>query len=262
MNQSAVESIRVLHVDDDEAFTDLTAVFLEREEDRIVHEAVSCVSDGLERLAEGGIDCVVSDFDMPGRDGIEFLDAAREDHPAVPFILFTGKGSEEVASEAISAGVSDYLQKQYGTEHFELLANQITNHVERTRTQRALEARESHLRQAQAVANLGSWQLDLTTDQLYWSEEVYTLFELPVEESLTYEEFLEFVHPDDRAYVDEEWSNALDGDEYSIEHRIVTRTGETRWVRERAEIHVDGEGTPTTALGVVQDISDRKTDEG
>ncbi len=70
---------------------------------------------------------------MPGQDGLEFLEAVRETHPTFPFILFTGKGSEELASEAISADVTDYQQKGPGTEPYDLLANRITKAVSRRR---------------------------------------------------------------------------------------------------------------------------------
>ncbi len=129
------ESVRVLHVDDGADFADLTATYLERESDRLDVETATDPVAALDRL--DGVDCVVSDYDMPDVDGIEFLDAVREDRPDLPFILFTGKGSEEVASEALRRGATDYLRKG-GTERYELLANRIENAVEGYRaTQRA-----------------------------------------------------------------------------------------------------------------------------
>lgn len=123
------DTIRILHVDDDPNLADLTTTFLTREDDRFKIETAHTVSDGLDHLAETDFDCIVSDYDMPGRNGIEFLKAVREEYPDLPFILFTGKGSEEVASDAIFAGVSDYLQKRSGTEQYQLLANRILSAV-------------------------------------------------------------------------------------------------------------------------------------
>uniref|UniRef100_UPI003EBA954A PAS domain S-box protein n=1 Tax=Halobaculum sp. EA56 TaxID=3421648 RepID=UPI003EBA954A len=90
----------------------------------------------------GDVDCVVSDYEMPGRNGIDFLERVREEYPELPFILYTGKGSEEVASDAISAGVTDYLQKGSGTDQYTVLANRIKNAVGRYRAERA---RQRHL---------------------------------------------------------------------------------------------------------------------
>jgi PAS domain S-box-containing protein len=137
--------VHVLHVDEDSSFVEAAAALLEREDDRVAVETATDASEGLDRIADGAFDCVVSDYEMPGRNGIEFLDAVREDHPDLPFILYTGKGSEAVASDAISAGVTDYLQKQGGTSQYAVLANRVTNAVEQYRSQRELEASQQRL---------------------------------------------------------------------------------------------------------------------
>ena len=137
---STSDAIRVLHVDDEPGVAELTAEFLERQDDRFSVETAADVDEAQDRLAAGDFDCVVSDYDMPGTNGIEFLTAIREERPEFPFILFTGKGSEEIASDAISAGVTDYLRKGSGTDQYELLANRITNAVSQVRAERRLEA--------------------------------------------------------------------------------------------------------------------------
>ena len=132
--------IRVLHVDDDPDLAEVAATFLERQDDRFAVEIAASAREGRDRLDAGEFDCVISDYDMPGRNGIEFLEAVREEYPDLPFVLYTGKGSEEVASDAISAGVTDYLQKERGTSQYEVLANRVRNAVEQYRaTQRAAE---------------------------------------------------------------------------------------------------------------------------
>jgi len=112
------EQARVLHVDDELDFADLTETFLERKTDRLVIEAATRATEGLKAIRDRLPDCVVSDYHIPGMDGLEFLQAVREECPDLPFILYTGRGSKEVASEAISAGATDYLQKGGGTEQY------------------------------------------------------------------------------------------------------------------------------------------------
>jgi len=140
------ELIRVLHVEDESDIVELTRMHLERkvEGERFDIESVREASEGLERLSETEFDCVISDYEMSGMNGIEFLKRVREEYPNLPFILFTGRGSEEIASDAISAGVTDYLQKG-GSEKYDILANRMRNYVERRHAQR------EHQRQLNAI---------------------------------------------------------------------------------------------------------------
>lgn len=137
--------IRVLHVDDEPEFAALTARLLESIDDRFVVSTAVGPDEGCRLVETESVDCIVSDYDMPGQNGVDFLHRLREVRPSLPFILFTGKGSEEVASDAISAGVTDYLQKSAGTEQYTVLANRIINAVERVRAKETAEATEQQL---------------------------------------------------------------------------------------------------------------------
>lgn len=138
--------IRVLCVDDEPDFADLTATYLERRNGRFAAETATGPDGGSAVIEERPPDCIVSDYDMPKMNGVEFLRAVREDHPELPFILFTGKGSEEVASEAISAGVTDYLQKGSGTHQYTVLANRVTNAVAQARAEDQLQEERRRFR--------------------------------------------------------------------------------------------------------------------
>ncbi|ELZ85874.1 PAS/PAC sensor signal transduction histidine kinase [Haloferax elongans ATCC BAA-1513] len=120
--------------------------------------------------------------------------------------------------------------------------------------------RQIHFDQAQEIADIGSWHLDLREDTFHWSKNCYRIFGVPQNVSMTFERFLSRVHPDDRSEVEAAWNAALNGDPYDIEHRIVV-DGETRWVRERGELEYDSTGEPVRAIGVVMDITTRKARE-
>jgi len=138
--------IRILHVDDDPGLAELVSSYLRKEDSQFEIVSARSASDGLEKLAATEVDCIVSDYDMPKQNGIEFLEAVREDHADLPFILFTAKGSEDVASDAISAGVTDYLQKEVGTEQYAVLANRIRNVVDKWHAEREAEQTKRRLK--------------------------------------------------------------------------------------------------------------------
>ena len=137
--------------------------------------------------------------------------------------------------------------------------------AERARLTASLQESQKGLSRAQAMAQLGSWQLDLETDHLSWSDEVYRIFGLqPQEFAATYEAFLEHVHPDDRADVDAAYSGSLaeDRGSYEIEHRVVRAdSGEVRIVLERCEHVRDHAGQIMRSVGMIHDITERKRAE-
>lgn len=131
---------------------------------------------------------------------------------------------------------------------------------ERRRMELALHRNEDDLRRAQAVAQVGSWRLDLRSNALFWSDEAYRIFGITPGAPLTYETFLGCAHPDDRAEVDRRWKAALAGEPYDLEHRIVAR-GQVRWVRERADLQRDEHGLVLGGIGTTQDITEHKRNE-
>jgi PAS domain S-box-containing protein len=250
------DPIRVLHVEDDPEFARLTATFLERGDPEFDIVAADSAEEGAEQLADGEFDCVVSDYDMPGRTGIEFLRSVRESRPNLPFVLFTGKGSEEIASDAISAGATDYLQKGAGAEQYELLANRIENAVSRAQSEQA----ERHLRElaenTDRVLYIFShdWTELLFINSAYealWGRSVETLRDDPTD-------FLNGIHPEDHSVTHESMERMSNGETIEREIRVDERTGFGRWVHVRGEPITDEAGEVVRVAGFVTDITERK----
>ncbi|WP_115864876.1 response regulator [Halorussus litoreus] len=132
---------RVLHVDADADFAGVAARTLDGEYDMNV-TTVDRGEAALEAVEREQFDCVVSEYDLPDGDGLELLDALRAIDAEIPFVLLTGKGSERVASDAISAGVADYLPKSDGEstagerDQFAVLADAIDNAIARRQSER------------------------------------------------------------------------------------------------------------------------------
>lgn len=123
--------ISVLCVDDEPGMAELIKTFLEGANEGLTVTTATTATEAMAEYDVGTFDCIVSDYDMPEVDGLAFLDLVRADHPDLPFVLFTGRGSEEIASEAISAGVTDYMQKTLGTDQYQVLARRLRNAVAR-----------------------------------------------------------------------------------------------------------------------------------
>ncbi|SDY39969.1 response regulator [Halopenitus persicus] len=174
------DTIRVLHADDDEMICDLVQDFLEQLDNQISVVTVTSPDAGLERYEDESIDCVVSDYEMPGTNGLEFLKAIREEYPNLPFILFTGKGSEEIASEALNAGADSYLQKD-GTESYELLANRIRTVVGRRRSERKAKIAQDRLLALYEQTD-GFYIVDNDWTVTYWNEVMEQRSGVPADE--------------------------------------------------------------------------------
>jgi PAS domain S-box-containing protein len=127
----------------------------------------------------------------------------------------------------------------------------------RKQAEQLLRESEADLRRAQVVAQTGSWRLDVQRNQLIWSDENHRIFGIPKGTPLTYETFLSIVHPQDLAFVSNAWLSALAGEPYDIEHRIVVG-GETKWVRQRAELEFNADGSVRGGFGSTQDITELK----
>lgn len=145
------ELISVLHVDDYPPLHDLLKHNLKKQDERFTIHSEASAEAGAEYLRKNTVDCIVSDYSMPGMDGLAFLEAVRAEYPDLPFIFYMRKGAATIATKALDAGADDYLEKQLDTTQYDLLANKITTLVEKHRA----EGRLAHLEQQQHVADGG-----------------------------------------------------------------------------------------------------------
>ncbi|MFW5900537.1 MAG: response regulator [Halodesulfurarchaeum sp.] len=179
-NTSMDDQILVLHVDDDQQVCELTADFLERKTGGFEVRTETNSREVQHRLSASPIDCVISDYEMPETDGIELLSTVREEYPNLPFILFTGRGSEEIASEAIDAGVTSYIQKG-GTDVYDQLANRIRNAVSHRRSERRARVAQDRLLALYEQTD-GFYILNSEWEITYWNQTIAERTDLtPVE---------------------------------------------------------------------------------
>jgi len=119
---------------------------------------------------------------------------------------------------------------------------------------------EIDLKKAQQIAHLGNWVLNIETKELFWSDEIYRIFDCePHDFKATYEAFLEFIHPDDREKVNSAYLKSLETKtEYQIEHRLVTKNNQIKYVKEKCKTSFNEQGKPLNSFGIVIDITEQK----
>ncbi len=127
------------------------------------------------------------------------------------------------------------------------------------KSEEALKESETRLNEAQQIAHIGSWELDLITNTLHWSDEVYRIFDLePQQFDPTYEAFLDNIHPDDREFVNNAYTESVKNKKtYDIIHRLLLKDGTLKFVNERCETFYNDNGKAVRSIGTVQNVTRR-----
>ena len=269
--ESVVErSISVACVDDYAELGELTAEGLESMSSRLQATPITDPESVTDRLGE--FDCIVSDYEMPGTDGLELLRQVRVLDDDIPFILYTGEGSEDVASDAISLGVTDYLAKTGGSERFTRLAHRIesvvdakraTEQVERTRVQatEAIRTERARFRALIEHSPATVCVLDDTGTFQYVSPSMEEVTGFSPRE-LRGQSAFENVHEEDRERVEREFARSLSNPDYrpTVEYRFKHKNGDWRHIESRGANRLndpDIEGFVVNS----RDISERRETE-
>jgi len=255
--------LRVLYVDDEEYLLDLAKIFLERTKEFIVDTCTSAVK-ALDMLHHTPFDAIISDYQMPEMDGIEFLIQVRAEIGDIPFILFTGKGREEVVIRAIDNGVDFYLQKGGDPKsQFSELVHKIKKSVERIQAVRALAENEERMRLALDGAKEGHWDVNIVTGKTYISPRACEMLGYPQDEL---QEILGFnrrsiIHPEDISKTEQIMKDYFQGktEFFQVEQRLRMKCGEWKWMLVRGKvIEYDENHHPVRFVGTYTDITEQK----
>jgi PAS domain S-box-containing protein len=253
--------IRVLHLDDDPEIVRLTELFLGEEHDDFDVLTETNPITAIDQIHSEDVDCIVTDFDMPEMDGLEFLEIIRQDHPDLPCILFTAKGSEEIASEAISSGVTDYLLKRTTRDQYAVLANRIQNAVAQYRAEREVERRSKWYSQVLEHSSDYVMIVDEMGKVSYISPAVERVMGYSQEELIGTDSF-ENIHPDDLDHASNALARTIENpqQEVTVEFRVEAADGSVRWLEARGRNFLD-DPIINGVMVNVRDISERKRRE-
>ncbi|MES9967326.1 MAG: response regulator, partial [Sedimenticola sp.] len=231
----------------------------------------------LKSISDTPPDLVLLDVKMPVIDGIEVCRRLKADEHsrAIPVIFISALGDTEKKMRGFEAGGVDYVTKPFASE--EVLAR-VRTHLALHDLQLQLEQRvaertaelqeevaerhqaEARLAEAQRLAHIGSWELDLGSGRLHWSDEMFSIFEIPKEQfEPTYEAFLEAIHPEDRELMDRAYQESMEKRQpYDVVHRLLMSDGRIKYVNECGWTQFDDDGEPQRSLGTVQDVTEHQ----
>lgn len=246
----------ILYVDDEADLLEIAQMYLEETGHFSVDTTLSA-RDAQKMMNAKKYDAVIADYLMPVIDGITFLKYTRETYGDIPFILFTGKGREEVVIEAINNGADYYLQKGGDPDSlFAELIHKLHQAIRLRRDQETLRINEERLRKAQILGHTGAWEYNCVTEKIWVSDEMFRIFGISSSPSGDVAEAIESCIPD-RARVHQAFLDLVsEGREYNLEYTINPADGSgEKIIHAVAEREKDRDANPLRIAGIIQDIT-------
>ena len=255
--------IAVLIVEDNDSDYALITRELEKSGFKLDAAQVDTRDLMIEALRLKKWDIIISDYLIPGFGGEEALKLLNESGHDIPFILISGTVGEEIAVNMMRQGASDYLMKDKLVRLGSVVERELKEAVMRSERKHAIESlRENSLimRNAQNLASLGSWQWDIKTNSIFWTDELYNIYGLdPGSFNATFEGYLQLVHPEDRERVEKYILKALTTKtSVQFEERIIRPDRTERHLRSWGAVILGEDGNPVKMHGACLDITDSK----
>jgi len=218
--------------------------------------------EGIEIFKKKSPDIVLVDIDMPGMDGFTTCSRIRElpTGKNTPLLMVTGTEDAERVALSYLAGATDFVVKPV---NWKVLIHRLHYMIKASSLLKQLEKSETRLSKAQQMAKLGHWEWYFVDDKMYWSDEVFAIFQLNKESFVpSYTNCHVLIHAEDSTYVKENVDNVIKNKvTVTIEHRIKTKQGQQRFVGQQIEVIENHSHELIGLTGTIQDITERKDHE-
>jgi signal transduction histidine kinase/DNA-binding response OmpR family regulator len=253
--------LRILYLEDDPRDAELVQEALETT--GIVCEVtrVETQADFTTSLEQGVFDVILADYALPSFDGMSALKIAQQRRPHVPFIFVSGTLGEEVAVEALKIGATDYVRKTLLSRivpSVERALREARERAELSRAAAALRRSEAYLAEAQQLSHTGSFGWNVSSGEIYWSDETYRMVGVDRSTKPTFELVYQRVHPDDRVFVQRTLDCAFrGGTDVDFQHRLQMPDGSVRYIRALAKAVRDDSGN-LEYIGAAMDLSEQR----
>jgi PAS domain S-box-containing protein len=219
----------------------------------------------LAGLKDAEIDLILADYKLPSFDGLSALGLALSARPELPFIFVSGTLGEEAAIEALKIGATDYVLKTRLSRlvpSVQRALREAQERAERKKAEEALRRSEMYLAEAQRLSHIGSFGWDPVSGEIYWSDETYRIFECELTTKPTFELVIDRTHPDDRMHLRHVIDRAaIEGREFTVEHRLMMADGSVKYVRAVARRSTGESPERLVFRGAITDFTERKRAE-
>lgn len=258
----------ILLVEDNPGDVDLIRIYLQDAAMKVELHHVETLYDAADLLNSREIDITLLDLSLPDSNGFKTLTKYLERCNNTPVIVMTGMNNEIIGNQAVKAGAQDFLVK--GQFDGKLLGRSIRYALQRFKEQIRLEEAAHNLAvsekryiEAQKMAQFGNWEMDIVTNEMKWTNEVFRIFNFqPGSITPGLSDYISYVHIEDRPKVEEFFESAAkDGKLHTIEHRIILEGSSIKYVNVQAKVNYDELTQKLLLIGAMQDITERKVTE-
>lgn len=256
--------LQILLIEDRIEDADLVRIYLKHAglKHQLYH--VESLYEGFQLVEERpDMDVVLLDLSLPDSHGFKTLTKFRERYTHLPVVVLTGLDDDTVGNQAIKAGAQDYLVK--GKFESDLLVRVIRYSMQRFKAQISLEQYASKLAQserrileAQEMAHFGNWEMDVVTNQMKWSDEVYRIFgHQPGSIRPSLSDYMNYVHPEDRNKVEDTFGEVMKNAQLlRIQYRVVIGGAQIKYLVNQLKVHYDETTETILLVGALQDVTE------
>ncbi len=226
------------------------------------------LTKGLALIETNPIDVIILDLSLPDSWGLETFKKLHAEVPRVPIIVLTGLEDETIGIDAVKMGAQDFLIK--GKVKGKGFQRSISYSIERHKLLQALEEKTNIVQEekqklalAHKIARIGSWEWDLISENVTWSDELFDLHDMEhSNKPFSFDELLSHIHPDDRKGIWEVITRSKENPKaISFYYRIIRNDGSIRTFYSLGEVIVNDDGKPVKVVGTRQDVTERMQEE-
>ncbi|HTB31281.1 MAG TPA: response regulator [Bacteroidia bacterium] len=270
------DKVNILLIEDNPSDKELVSIYLrDVYAGRSILFTAESLAKGLHVIEGNPIDVIILDLSLPDSWGLETFNKLHTEVPWIPIIVLTGLEDEKIGTDAVKMGAQDFLIK--GKVKGKSFQRSISYSIERHKLLKALSAKAEELEEktnviqqekqklalAHKIAKIGSWEWDLVTGNISWSDELFDLHDMEhANKPFTFDEMLAHIHPDDRMGILDVLEKSKETPKpVSFYYRIIRNDGSIRTFFSLGEVMVNAEGKPVKVIGTRQDVTERMQEE-